>query len=236
MEYGTMKSSPRIVELAGLAGAGKTTLSKTLGRCNDHIRVEELPYYRRIRYLAFFVRNTCLCLPTWFQLNLKGNSRRLTGEECAEMAILSGWHRLLERPVSDSGQVIVIDQGPVFMLTVLWLYGPKSLKRPRGKEWWIRTCKQWANTLDTVIWLDAANATLLERIRARDTWHMLKEEPDTEALECLRRYRETYEQVLSLLTANNHGLKVLAFDTARESLDGVVDNLLLEFGLQESRA
>lgn len=231
-----MKSSPRIVELVGLAGAGKTTLSKTLGRCHDQIRLEEIPYFRRIRYLTFFVRSTCLCLPIWLRLNLEGSSRRLTGEEYAVMAILAGWHRLLERPLSQSAQVVVIDQGPVFMLTVLWLYGPESLKRSCGKEWWNRICQQWAETLDAVIWLDAANATLLERIRVRAKWHMLKEESDGEALECLRRYRETYGHVLSLLRANNHDLKVLAFDTARESLDGVVDNCLLEFGLKESPA
>jgi hypothetical protein len=231
-----MKSSPRIIELVGLAGAGKTTLTKTLGCCNDQIRVEQIPYYRRIRYLAFFARNTLLCLPMWFRFNLKGNGRRLTGQEFAAMVILSGWHRLLKRPGSDTGQVIVIDQGPVSMLTILWVDGPETLRSSPGKEWWIRTCKQWANALDELIWLDAANATLLERIRARDTWHKLKEEPDTEALECLGRYRETYGQVISLLTATNDDLKVLAFDTAREPLDGLVDNLLLEFGLKESGA
>jgi thymidylate kinase len=122
------------------------------------------------------------------------------------------------------------------MLTMLYLFGPEALRSPSPKDWWTRTCKQWADTLDTVIWLDAANATLLERVRARKVGHRLKGKSDAEAFEFLRRYRESYGQVIAWLTANNDDLKVLTIDTARESLDRVVNGLLLEFGLKESRA
>ena len=66
-----------------------------------------------------------------------------------------------------------------------------------------------------------------------DVWHGVQEKSDEEAVEYLGRYRESYGRVLSLFTAINRDLKVLTFDTARESLDEVADKLLLEFGFKK---
>jgi cytidylate kinase len=228
-----MKRAARVVELAGLAGAGKSTIAGTLRQYSHQVLLEEPPYFRRIRDIPFFGWNTFRLLPTLFHLshNKKG-SRWLTGQEIAWMAVLQGWHRRLDRPLWNNGQVIVLDQGPVFLLMMLHLHGPEAFRGPRAKEWWARTGKQWADTLDTVIWLDAATATLVERIRARDVWHGVQDKSTEDAVEYLGRYRESYGKVISLLTAHKDDLKVLAFDTARESLDSVVDKLLLEFGLK----
>jgi cytidylate kinase len=228
-----MKRAARVVELTGLAGAGKSTIAQALRQYSYQVLVQEPPYFRRIRDIPFFAWNTFLLLPTLFHLsyNRKG-SRWLNGQEIAWMAVLLGWHRRLGRPLSNHGQVIVLDQGPVFLLMMLHLYGPETLRGPHAKEWWARTGKQWADTLDTVIWLDAATATLVERIRARDVWHGVQAKSTADAVEYLERYRESYGRVISLLRANKDDLKLLAFDTARESLDSVVDKLLLEFGLK----
>ena len=230
-----MTRAARIVELTGLAGAGKSTIAATLGQCSHQILLEEPPYFRRLPDISFFAWNTFLLLPTLLHLSpgSKG-SRRLNGQEIASMVILRGWHRRLKRISSSSGQVIVLDQGPVFSLMMLYLFGPETLRGPRAEEWWATTCKQWADTLDTVIWLDAPDATLVERICARDIWHGVKKKTEAESFEYLGRYRESFERVISLLTANN-GPKVVTFDTARDSVDRVTAKLLLELGLKDSR-
>ena len=228
--------SPTIVELAGLAGAGKSTTAKALSQCGNQILLGEPPFYRRIRDIPFFVWNAFLLLPTLFRLGLaRQGSRWLSGQEILSMVVLLGWHRRLKRLSSDHSQVIVLDQGPVCSLMLLEFFGPEILKSPRAEEWWTKTCRRWANTLDTVIWLDAPTATLVERIRARGNWHSVKDRSDAEACKYLGRHRESYRHVLSLLTANND-LQVLRFDTAQEPVDRIVDQLLTEFGLTASRA
>jgi len=227
-----MKREARVVELAGLAGAGKSTVAQALGQCSKQILVEEPPYFRKISDIPFLAWGTLLLLPTLFRLSFREIGRGgLEGREIAWMVVLLAWHRRLRLPMPNGGQVLILDQGPVFLLMMLHLFGPETLRSPSAKKWWTRTCRQWADTLDTVIWLDAADATLVERIRARDVWHGVQERSAKDAVEYLGRYRESYGQVISLLTANKHDLKVLTFDTGRESLDKVVDKLLVEFGL-----
>ena len=93
--------------------------------------------------------------------------------------------------------------------------------------------KQWASALDMVIWLDAPDAILVERIRARSKWHLVKEKPEQVANKFLARFRTSYDQIIARLTANC-GPRVLRFNTKQESLDQIVDKALAAFDLLES--
>ncbi len=149
------------------------------------------------------------------------------------MAILNGWHHLLRRRVANDGKVVVLDQGPVFMLTQLHMLGPESLRSRSANKWWEGVYRQWAATLDMVVYVDTSDTQLLARICARDKWHVMKEKAEPEIFQFLALYRVAYEQVISMLTSNHSNPKVLQFDTAQESLDGIVNRLLGEFGLKD---
>ena len=82
------------------------------------------------------------------------------------MVILNGWSRQLNAPRLKDTSVLILDQGPVYMLAELLRHGPPNFRNSASK-WWERVCADWANVLDMVICLDTQDATLLQRIRSR---------------------------------------------------------------------
>ena len=219
-----------VVELVGPAGAGKTTLSRELSRRNDTIRIADPPCARKDR--IFFARQSLFMIPTLLSLLKKnGNGRYPTLEEIAWLAILDGWHHLLQREVQSDGKVVVIDQGAIYLMAELITSGPQHLRSQRGK-WWDGIYKQWAFTVDMVVYLDTSNGGLLERIRNRHTWHIMKDRTKPEVFEFLNHYRGAYEQVISRLVANDNNLRVIFFDTGIESTAAISNKL---FNIFENR-
>ena len=51
---------------------------------------------------------------------------------------------------------------------------PATAARRAAARWWQQTLTAWGSLLDVVVWLDASDAVLLERIDARDKEHRLK--------------------------------------------------------------
>ena len=85
--------------------------------------------------------------------------------------------------------------------------------------------KQWAFTLDVVIWLDAPATVLVERINARDKRHAVRGKSELEAHQFLARYRMSYEQVLAQLRAYRE-LTLLQFDTDHAPVEQIADEVL----------
>ena len=223
-----------VVELVGPAGAGKTSLVQALKQHSNRVQVGTPPYFRRIGHMPFFVKNTLLLLPTFFHLLQKDHGRWLTLQEMAWMVILKGWHKVLGRTVSQDNKILVLDQGPIFLLARLYGFGPEILKSQGTKKWWNNMYRQWADMLNLAIWVDASDTTLLKRVRTREIWHGNKERNDLEAFEFLARWRISLEQVISALEANGSGLKVIRFDTARESLHEIVHRVYAALSLKNS--
>lgn len=233
-DHTIIKRTQLVVEVVGPAGAGKTTLARALNQCSERILMRTPPYFRRVRDVPFFIRNTLPSLLTFPHLYDSNGSRRLTLHELALVVILSGWQRVL-RQTSKKYQIVILDQGPIFMLAELYAYGPENLKSQSAQKWWGTMCRQWSATLDLVVHLDTLDTHLIERILTRPKGHVIKGKNKPEAFKFLDRYRWAYEQVISMLTANEDSLRVVRFDTAQESLDGIVNRLLAEFALKEDR-
>jgi hypothetical protein len=81
-----------------------------------------------------------------------------------------------------------------------------------------------------IVWLDAADSYLLERIRTRDKGHVVKNEAAPIVFEFLARYRKAYDYTLSMLETKTSGPRVLRFDTGRYTPGEIVNCLLAEFG------
>ncbi|HLO18181.1 MAG TPA: hypothetical protein VK206_25340 [Anaerolineales bacterium] len=220
-----MKKSSLVIELIGPPGAGKTTLSEALS-CREAILTGAFPNIRAINNLPFFIGNGFALLPTFYSLYRGKYKRGPTRQELAYMTILTGWPRVLESRSGYDGKTMLLDQGPVYMLTELLRFDRGIITNGLTGAWWRNACKRWAETLDLVIRLDAPDKTLIERIRRREKFHGIKTNSDARAIEYLTSHRSTQEKVLSDLLPSSTDDRVVSFDTTQMSLDETVTHIL----------
>jgi thymidylate kinase len=223
-----MKQSLFVVEIVGPAGAGKSTLTKALSECDANIQVGVYPYTRDVRNLPFFLYNAMPLLPMFISFYRDRRHQKLTRSQQAVMTILQGWPRLLRQMSHGNRDIVILDQGPVYMLSDLLRSGPSNL-REIAPFWWHRTCQEWGNLLSAVISLDAPDTLLLERVRHREKYHGFKRDTDQQAIRFLDRCRQTQAETLSSLNANSTGLTVVCFDTSQSSLPDVAQSTLTLF-------
>jgi hypothetical protein len=223
-----IKKIPRVVEIIGPAGAGKTSLYHALDKYEDRIWLSDFPDVRKLTNAPFFVRYGLQLVPTILRLHQR-SSRQLSRREFAWMSILNGWPYVLQRDVKKSNKVIVLDQGPVYLLAEMREFGPEYLKSQDAEKFWQELFCRWADTLDMIVWLDTTDINLVERIRTRDQEHVVKNSSASIVFEFLARYRMAFEDVLSRLEANKSGPRVLRYDTSKLPSNEIAAALLAEF-------
>jgi adenylate kinase family enzyme len=217
---------PLVVELMGPAGVGKTTLSRALRRCHADIAPDIDTRLSKIDKLPFVISNTCSLLPTY--LRRYRDSRWFNRRETRSMAYLQAGLNLLKEVKPNGDRVIVLDHGPIYRLAFLREFGPEITKSQAYERWWVEQLKQWIAKIDVVVSLDAPNEVLLNRIRARDSWHTIKGASDREAYEILSRYRRAFERTIAEVLAARR-LTLLRFDTSRQSTEEIVDTVSTAF-------
>ena len=83
----------------------------------------------------------------------------------------------------------------------------------------------WSATMSLVIWLDAPDSMLLERIRSRDRAHPCKEMSDGDASAWLGRYRAGFESSLAVLQLSRPA-DLVRIDTSRQRPDEIAASLV----------
>ena len=211
------------MELVGPAGAGKTTLSRTLSHRNPAIQIGSEIELQKLKYAPVFLRNAISLLPIFLRQLQYGKA--FTWEEIKYLIYLKGWSKVLMQEAKAGDAAILLDHGPVFKLATLHEFGPEKLMVNGSEKWWATIFKQWASTLDVVIWLDAPDSVLEKRINSRDQRHSVKGKTEVEVIHFLARYRASYEETLAKLKSDG-GPLLLQFDTSRTSIEQVADEIL----------
>jgi deoxyadenosine/deoxycytidine kinase len=207
-----MQKPPRVVEIVGPAGAGKTTLYAALDQHPERVLLGDFPDVRKLSAAPFYIFHGLGLVPSLAWL-YRHPSRQLTRREFAWMAVLRGWAGLLKKDTRRDKRVIVLDQGPVYLMAELRLSGPDYLQAEKARALWESLFTRWASTLDLIIWLDAADDVLLDRIRTRPSEHLVKKEDDATIQEFLGRFRRNYEGIFARLQVNSTGPAILRLDS-----------------------
>ena len=95
---------------------------------------------------------------------VRGSKSRLRAGEIAQMVRLGALRRAVRRE-ADRHRVILLDEGPVFALSWLDVFFARNGDRVPA-AWRQHVVADWSQLLDVVVFIDASDVTLAERIRA----------------------------------------------------------------------
>lgn len=215
------RGQPLIAELVGPAGAGKTVMLRALGERHAGIRAGLSIH--RARFLPAITRASLALLPTCIEV--LRDDRRSIWPVLLQLMRLRILPTVLASRLSRGPSAIVLDEGPLFSLARLSVFQRAHESRTRLGRAWQEQLDRWTRLLDVVIWLDAPNEILMQRIRTRFKPHMIKEDPDHAMMEFLSQYRQAYDEIRGRLTAVGRA-RMIDVDTATVSAEQAVPLIL----------
>lgn len=198
-----------VVELLGLAGAGKSALLEELRGRDGASAARSIWNQRRGLLAASLLRS----LPELSALAWE--TPRIGLEPLKHVVRLRALASSIERTRREREGALVIDEGPLFALAWFDVFAARAVGAPRFEAWRRRVLAQWAAALDLVVVVDAPDALLMERIRTRAKSHDVKESGDVEIQEFLHAFRGAFDRVLGDLPARSPVVVHVASD--RES-------------------
>lgn len=217
------QNTPLFVEVVGLAGAGKTTLLRALTEHDNSFRIVSDLEIRNLAHLPIFINHARFMLALFRRQS--HCDRGFTWDEMKAMIYLMTWPSVLRTEMTHKDRAILLNHGPIFKMATLHAFGPQSLHGDRFELWWHKIFEQWSSVLDLIIWLKAPENILRERINLRSQRHVVKGRPEAEATNFLACYQNSYEYILTKLTAYNGPVPV-HFDTSKASVDRLVEKAL----------
>ncbi len=216
-----MTRRPVVVELAGPAGSGKSTLWQLLTARPRVVgaKLWELPR-------SLLAASALRTLPAMVAVVRRAGT--LPWEDLKQVIRLDALRRSLRALRSTDCELILVDEGVVFALSFLRVLGSTGFRDGRLDDWWRRTLDAWAPLLDGVVLLDAPDPLLVHRIRTRAKPHLYKDRSELEINEFSAAYRDAFEWVLAGLTARS-GLRVVPIQGNGAGPAAVAERLLAAF-------
>jgi deoxyadenosine/deoxycytidine kinase len=216
------RPQPFLVEVTGVAGAGKSTLVTTLCEGTDGYVKAEFLHSRKPDHLLRVARS----VPQLLRLLAANLFRppRLSWADFKLMAYVAEWHRFLKRRQEYSTGVTVLDQGPIYALVRLKARNRGIAASPYFRRWWEAKLELWADTLSAIVWLDAPDGLLQSRIDGRSQDHVVKGEPVEVGRQFISQYRALFDQTLRKIDVHG-GPELLRFETSEKSPELIASEL-----------
>ena len=191
-----MRSDRQVIEIVGVAGAGKSTLAHRLSAEPGRYLAPFLDTRRR-RHRRYIWRS----LPAVAPVLMRGawNRPRISWRELKLVVYVASWPRYLSESWEPGQTGFVLDQGPVYALGRLRALGKPFTQTPSFERWKHKMVGVWSRVLSHVVVLDAPDQTLIKRIGARADQHEAKGLPSELGIEFLRRHRRAFEEIIGLV-------------------------------------
>ncbi|HFD11151.1 MAG TPA: hypothetical protein ENJ32_01590 [Crenotrichaceae bacterium] len=191
-----------ICEIIGLAGVGKSSVlaelqNRNLGNVNVSLSrlsswtlklvalLKVLPIYfiilfnRKIKnrpdYAVHRIKQAALFLELRVMIYLQLGIDLLSQDE-----------------IVHKNRALIFDQGPVFKLATLYLFGSTQYS-PTAMRWWENMADAWAAHITHYVSLTAGVPVLQKRVYNRESNHTLKELSDKEANHFISDYIKTFD-------------------------------------------
>jgi hypothetical protein len=207
-----------VVEFVGPAGAGKTSLINALRQRDPTLRAPI-----RISHPRYFAPAAleAVCLMPVLIRDLSRASA-CAWSDTRYLLEVNTLRRAVESACRRDARPILLDEGPVFVLARGIAFRSTSKRDIALHAAWMRGIRAWGRMLDVIIWLDAPDDVLADRIRGRRKAHRAKESGDAELSAFLGKYRRAYDWVIDQFAATGQ-TRLYRFDTSELAIERLAD-------------
>jgi len=221
-----------VVEFVGVAGAGKSTLSRAICQQDRGCQLAPFLDVGRLAHTRYVLHSLTSVLP----IAIAGLGRQpwMSWREVKLLMYVNEWPRYLSRNCRPGQRVFVLDQGPIYALGRLEAMGKPFLRSAVYERWRLRMTKIWARKLTWIVVVDAADPVLVERIGGRTQAHETKGKPPEVGYEFLVRHRRAFDQMVASIEKAG-GPEAYRIDSGRMPPGQVAAEVAAELGLIDQK-
>lgn len=155
---------------------------------------------------------------------------RMSWREIKLVMYVNEWPRYISRTCEPGQNMLVMDQGPIYALGRLEAMGKPFIRSAVYRRWRLQMTDIWAKKLTRIVFLDAPDSVLVERIGGRSQAHETKGKPAEVGYEFLGRHRLAFDQMVATIEMAG-GPEAHRIDTGSRSLGQLAAEVAAELGL-----